>query len=62
MNDTPINSYGFTYEYEGRGFAVDVPAWSLEEAKGRLAAMSTAAFFGELRLADQSADKSDASR
>ena len=63
MTDSPLKSFGFNYEYAGRKFALDLLAESEEEAKSRVAAMSTAVCLGELRLAESKApDTSTACR
>lgn len=39
-----LTTYMFYYRYDGKKFAVDIPAYSLEEAEGRLSCMSLGRF------------------
>lgn len=46
---TNLSSFGFSYEYEGEEYSFAIVAASLEEAKGRAAAMAGAKTVGEIR-------------
>jgi hypothetical protein len=43
-------SYGFSYPFEGKRFALDVSANGPDQAKARVAAMANATFVSELSL------------
>jgi hypothetical protein len=43
-----MKRYLFHYRYDGKEFGFDVPADSLDEAKGRVKAMTLARYEGEL--------------
>lgn len=43
-----MKRYLFEHQYEGNDYTFDVPADSLDEAKGRVLCMSTAKYVGEL--------------
>lgn len=43
-----LKTYLFHYRYEGVTYCTDVPAYTLEEARGRLRAMPLAQYDGEL--------------
>lgn len=49
MINAPQKNYGFNYEYKGKQYAFDVVASSYDEAAARVAAISGATFFGELK-------------
>ncbi|MBT9614216.1 MAG: hypothetical protein IV108_13215 [Burkholderiales bacterium] len=49
MTNAPLKTYGFNYEYKEKEYAFDVVASSYDEATARVAAMSGATFFGELK-------------
>lgn len=51
MADRPkLTEYLFSYRYGDSEFSFSVPAYSLEEAKGRVKAMTFARYDGELML------------
>jgi hypothetical protein len=52
MTNAPLKNYGFTYEVDGRSFSFTVIAESEAEAVRRVAAMSGAAFVGEVQESD----------
>jgi hypothetical protein len=49
MNIAPLKNYGFNYTHNGSNFAFDVAAHSEEDARAKVAAMSSSEFFGELK-------------
>lgn len=55
-----LSSFGFVYDYEGKEYSFVVVASSLEEAKGRAAAMGGAKLFGELHEVGSALCASDA--
>lgn len=38
-NENVVKHYSFSYEYEGMEFSLTIPAYSLEEAEGRVKAI-----------------------
>lgn len=52
MMNTPLKNYGFNYEFEGKQFAFDIVAETMEQAKNKVLAMTSATLFGEMKEDD----------
>ena len=51
MSTAPkLKTFLFSYQYDGAEYALHIPAYSREEALGRVRRMSTAIYDGEVKL------------
>jgi len=50
MDKRKIRTYLFSYFWQGNEYGMEVKAYSLEEAKGRVKQMSSATYKGEAML------------
>lgn len=57
MNDSPLRTFGFAYEHDGKRYMIDLEATSADEAMRKLSSLAAATCVGEIAASDSTSDE-----